>query len=232
MDIDGKGDDIYFGSAGRLALQRRIALAARRNIYARFIADMKPTAATSILDIGTSDRETRESNMLEKLYPYPENITCGTIEDVAAVRRNHPKARVVQLVPGSPLPFGDRTFDIAYSNGVLEHVGGPQARRFFITEALRVARAVFIVIPNAWFPLEHHTGIPLLHYAPRLFRSVLSGTGYDHWSRIENLDFVTARTLAREWPGPSPAIRYTGLHIGPLSSNIVAIARSETEPQK
>jgi len=220
-------DDVYYQGAGRIALQRRLARAARLSIYEAFLSEIQPTATTTILDIGASDVETRESNILEKNYPYPQNITCGIIGDGAGLRAAHPDVRIARLVPGKPLPFSDGSFDVAHSNAVLEHVGGPDQRRFFIAEALRVARAVFIAVPNGWFPIEHHTGVPVLHYVPSLFRRTLKGTPFDYWSRIENLDFVTAAMLAREWPeGSRPKIMKIGLGIGVLSSNIVATARS------
>jgi SAM-dependent methyltransferase len=223
MPGEATSDDIYYQGAGRIAWQRRLARSARTSIYRAFLSEMRPTATTTILDIGASDIETREANILEKNYPYPRNITCGIIGESANLRAAHPEVKIVQLAPGKPLPFPDQSFDVAYSNAVLEHVGGPEQRRFFIAEALRVARAVFIAVPNRWFPFEHHTGVPLLHYAPKLFRRALKGTPYDHWSRVENLDFVSAAMLAREWPeGSHSKIGHNGLRLGILSSNVIA----------
>jgi hypothetical protein len=227
VNMSKASDVIYYEGAGKIALQRRLALVARNRIYARFVAEMKPTSSTTILDIGASDHDTREANILEKNYPYPENITCGIIGDGSSISREYPKVKVAQLTPGQPLPFSDRHFDIAYSNAVLEHVGGPDQRLFFFSEAMRVARSIFVIVPNGWFPIEHHTGIPLLHYIPQLFRKALAGTGYHHWSKIENLDFVSKNQLAREWPlGSRPTLRYAGLPLGPFSSNIIIIAPS------
>jgi SAM-dependent methyltransferase len=225
--IATSSDDIYYTGAGRVAWQRSLALAARVTIYQAFLRETLPTSTSTILDIGASNVETAEANLLEKSYPYPENITCGVIGDPKELLLAHPKVRIAQITPGAPLPFPDHAFDISYSNAVLEHVGGPDQRRFFISEAMRVSRVVFIAVPNRWFPLEHHTFVPLLHYAPRLFRRALSGTRYDHWSKVENLDFVSAAMLRREWPGNvPPKIAHIGLRLGIFSSNIVAVART------
>jgi hypothetical protein len=223
-------DDIYYKGAGRIAWQRQLARKARFKIYLQFVSDMRPTPDSTILDVGASDVETPESNILEKNYPYPAKITCGVIGDGTQLRVAHPEVKIARLFPGQSLPFPDQSFDIAYSNAVLEHVGGAGQRRFFISEILRVARSAFIVVPNGWFPLEHHTGIPFLHYAPKLFRGVVKYTPMKHWSRIENLDFITAATLAKEWPeSPGPKIRHIGLQLGMFSSNIAAAARRSAD---
>jgi hypothetical protein len=218
-------DRVYYGSAGRFALQRWLSRISRQRILGDFVRELNPTPETRILDIGASGVETREANMLEKFYPWPHNITAAIVGDTSKFLRAHPEGNAVQIVPGGRLPFPDKSFDIAYSSAVLEHVGGRAQRRAFIAEAARVARAVFIVLPNGWFPVEHHTGVPFFHYLPSLFRRLLAGTGLDYWSHEQNLDFITPGMLAREWPSAtSPTIRYAGLPFGVLSSNLIAVA--------
>jgi SAM-dependent methyltransferase len=64
------------------------------------------------------------------------------------------------------LPFEDGAFDVVFSNAVVEHVGGPEAQRRFVEEALRVGSRVFLTTPNRWFPIEVHTLLPLVHWLP------------------------------------------------------------------
>jgi SAM-dependent methyltransferase len=195
-------------------------------MYDLFSQQTRAGASTTIIDIGVSDVETEEANMLEKLHPYTQMITCAGTGTGAAILRAYPGVCFEHIEPGRPLPFPNHQFDIAYSNAVLEHVGGRDQRTEFIREALRVAKAVFIAVPNRWFPIEHHTGLPLLHYAPDLFRSVLRGTRYEYWSKPENLEFLDAALLRREWPEPTrpPRIVRTGINLGWFSSNLAIIA--------
>ena len=64
------------------------------------------------------------------------------------------------------LPFADRSFDIVFSNAVIEHVGDIERQRLFVAEALRVGRRVFLTTPNRWFPIEVHTRLPFVHWLP------------------------------------------------------------------
>jgi SAM-dependent methyltransferase len=224
--VTDHSDQIYYRDGGRFWLARRISHAARLRIYQDFLREMAPSSSSTILDIGTSNAPSEEANILEANYPYPQNITCGTIGDDNYIATAHPHVKVVKITPGEPLPFRDQEFDIVYSNAVLEHVGGAQERRLYLLENLRVAKRIFVAIPNRWFPIEHHTGIPLLHYVPSLFRKLLAGTGYDFWTRPANVDFLGGRTIAKEWPEDRPpTIKYSGVMLGPFSSNII-ITRS------
>jgi hypothetical protein len=196
-------------------------------MYELFISEFQPNPSTRILDLGVSDEENNEANILEKLYPYPDNITCAGLGDGHTVISSYPGITYVRVLASNPIPFQDNAFDLIYSNAVLEHVGGVEGRLFFLREAMRVARAAFITVPNRWFPIEHHTGIPLIHFSPSLFRLLLRRTPLAHWACPENLDFLDRGLLAREWPWHTrlTKIAYTGIGLGPFSSNIALIVR-------
>lgn len=52
--------------------------------------------------------------------------------------------------------FPDNTFDIVFSNSVIEHVGSFQNQEKMAKEFQRVGKAFFLQTPNYWFPLEPH----------------------------------------------------------------------------
>jgi hypothetical protein len=95
-----------------------------------------------------------------------------------------------------------------------------------MSEAMRVAKAVFLAIPNRWFPIGHHTGLPLLHYSPSLFWWLLQGGDKDYWTRQENLDFLSKSVLFREFRQCNPLLKYAGLVLGAFSSNAALICRA------
>jgi hypothetical protein len=225
-------DAVYYDAVGKVPIARRIMNNARAGMFDLFMERMRPNLSTTILDIGASEVMTDGANYLEAEYPWPHRITCAGIGDGAEIRGAFPTVQYQSILPGAALPFADKSFDIAYSNAVLEHVG-PDRRSAFISEALRVAHSVFIAVPNRWFPVEHHTGIPLLHYVPAAFRRITRATRFDYWSRPENVDFLSASTIAAEWPDKTrPEIVYSGVKLGPLSSNLVAIQLAPSAPER
>ncbi len=68
---------------------------------------------------------------------------------------------------GCRLPFSDGSFDVAFSNSVIEHVGPPDRQLAFAQEIRRVAKAYWVETPNRWFPVESHLLTPFIHYLPR-----------------------------------------------------------------
>lgn len=65
------------------------------------------------------------------------------------------------------LDFPDNTFDIAYSNSVVEHVGTWSDQVAFAREIARMAPRYYVQTPNRWFAVEPHLLAPLLHFLPR-----------------------------------------------------------------
>ncbi len=88
-------------------------------------------------------------------------------------------------------------------------------------ELCRVGKSFFITTPNRWFPFEHHTGLPLLHYLPpSVFRPLLRRTRYRHWAEESNLNILTARELAALFPvarGGRQSVRFGSSDWLPIS---------------
>jgi len=68
---------------------------------------------------------------------------------------------------GRNLPFNTKSFDLVFSNAVIEHVGGMQDQVKFILEHDRVGKSWIFTTPNRLFPVESHTQILFLHMNKR-----------------------------------------------------------------
>lgn len=216
--VDGK----YYEVVPAKSVAERLLIAARERIFHDFMARMRPAPSDRILDVGVSDIVNEGANVLERNYPYPGNITACGLGEGRDFQAAYPAVHYVRIEPNVRLPFDDGSFDIATSNAVLEHVGSFANQAFFVRELCRVARRVFISVPNRFFPIEHHTALPIAHYENTLFRMACRIAGKSAWSQEENLILMTRKRL---WQLAAPierntAVGYAGLPLGPLSSNL------------
>jgi len=212
-------DRRYYEVATPGSLAERLAARARERIYRDFLTLTRADRDRSLLDVGVSDVVGDAANHLERMYPHPERITAAGLGEGAAFRAAFPMVRYVRIEAGKGLPFADREFDIAASNAVLEHVGSEAGQRAFLAELARVARTVFVSVPHRYFPVEHHTGIPFLHWTDGSFRLACRATGKTTWAQPENLILMTRQRLRALWPNGGN-IGATGLRLGPFSSNL------------
>ena len=113
-----------------------------------------------------------------------------------------PRVTLLNLVAGdvhadgTKLPFRDDSFDIAFSNSTIEHVGDLAAQREFAHEVSRISRAYFVQTPNRYFPVEPHYMTPLVQFLPRgLFRRV--ARNFTVWGLITRPDAATIDAAVR-----------------------------------
>jgi len=67
----------------------------------------------------------------------------------------------------------DASFDVVFSNSVIEHVGTYQDQLQMAKEIRRVGKRYFIQTPNKYFPLEPHFFFPLFQFLPINIRVLL-----------------------------------------------------------
>jgi methyltransferase family protein len=218
-------DEEYYREVSPGSVAERFLISARNRIFQDFKTRIRPSQSDQVLDVGVSDVVNDGANVLERNYPHQKNITACGLGAGVQFKKAFPLVRYIQIEPNVRLPFDDNTFDIATSNAVLEHVGSLENQSFFVHELCRVARRVFISVPNRFFPIEHHTALPIAHYQHNIFQIACRITGKSEWARDQNLILMTRKRL---WQLAAPirkraAVGYTGLLLGPFSSNLYLV---------
>ena len=167
----------------------------RRRKWNLFLENMKPARPATILDVGFNAIEySATDNFLEKNYPFPAQITALGIDSPDDFKKRYPQVRAVRYT-GGRFPFADDSFDIVWSNAVIEHVGTRANQLLFLQEMKRVAKHGFITTPNRHFPVEVHTRTPLLHWLPKaVFHGYLRLIGKS-WATGNYMNLLSARDL-------------------------------------
>jgi hypothetical protein len=130
---------------------------------------------TRILDVGGT-----EYNWL--LLPRPPRVTLINLtRDVQPPSRSNFRALAGD---GRTLPFADGSFDLVFSNSVIEHVGSSEDQRRFASEIARVGRRYFVQTPDRSFPIEPHLLTPCLHFLPPPYRARVARR-FTVWSLVE-----------------------------------------------
>jgi SAM-dependent methyltransferase len=195
-------------------------------MYNKFTQFANTTSTTRVIDVGvTPDRTLKDSNYFEHFYPYKSQLTATSIEDAAFLEEQYPGLKFFRT-NGKELPFTDKTFDVAISSAVLEHVGTREQQQQFIAEVLRVADRFFITTPNRQFPVEFHTLLPFIHWLPQpLHQKLLSKLGLKFWASTSNLNLLTPKSLLSLFPPEAEVQLYKYRLLG-LPSNLVAYGYS------
>jgi hypothetical protein len=110
--------------------------------------------------------------------------------------------------------YPDDSFDIAFSNSVIEHLFTFEAQSRMAAEVRRVAKAFWVQTPNFWFPVEPHFLVPAWHWLPESARvAILQRRGVGWAGRCPDPEHARAivkehrlmrrRELARLFPEAS-----------------------------
>jgi hypothetical protein len=127
----------------------------RRKRMRNFVKLMGVDDRTSIVDVGGTP-------FVWGLMPFRPYITMVNLKMPQALDEN---LRAV-IASGTAIPFPDKSFDICFSNSVIEHVGNAAARARFSQEVRRVSGHYWVQTPNKHFAVEPHFVCLFLHWLP------------------------------------------------------------------
>lgn len=125
---------------------------------------------------------------------YNTLIFAENANEILAVDLQIPKNNVLKdkknvsvlVADGQFLPFKEEVFDLVSWFSVIEHIA---KQELALREALRVLKLkgkLIIQVPNKFFPLELHSGLPLVFLTPsRIRHFILRKVGYEWLNRID-----------------------------------------------
>ncbi|MHA7130361.1 class I SAM-dependent methyltransferase [Algoriphagus namhaensis] len=126
-----------------------------------FFTIFSATQPIKILDVGGTDYFWRDSKVLQ--LPNVELILLN----LHLEKSDHPAIRAVQGDATNMSEFAPHSFDLVFSNSVIEHLYNFAQQKKMADEILRVGKHYFIQTPNRHFPVEAHYALPLAQHMPR-----------------------------------------------------------------
>lgn len=108
----------------------------------------------------------------------------GTEIELDRAAQARERATGVTVAAGEALPFPSDSFDLVFSNEVIEHVADDARTMAEMVRVCRLGGRVVIFCPNRWYPVEQHGvywrgryhfgNIPLVNYLPIPLRNRLA----------------------------------------------------------
>lgn len=125
--------------------------------------------------------------------------------------------------------FADKSFDVVFSNSVIEHVGSYDNQRRMAREVMRVGKRFFVQTPNRRFPLEPHFLVPWFQYLPSAVRAQLVHRFDVGWykriadlevarAEVDSIQLLTRRRFTALFPGAKLHVE----RLGGLAKSFVA----------
>jgi hypothetical protein len=139
---------------------------ARQARMSRFVELMKVKPHQRVLDLGGLPK-------LWRFVDIPLDITVLNLPSQIIDERTY-NAHSFTIMRGDATNLShvpDNSYDIVFSNSVIEHVGPQEKQAAFAAEARRVGSSYYIQTPSIHFPLEAHTGLPFWWYYPEWVRN-------------------------------------------------------------
>jgi methyltransferase family protein len=157
------------------------------------------TPDTRILDVGGS----RE---IWQLLPFRPKVTIVNYDPV----RSNTSGFGLIVADARNIPVPSKSFDICFSNSLIEHLWDWDSQRKAADEIRRIGQHYFVETPNFWFPVEPHFLAPAFHWLPVRMRERLAhitpwqlmdrSPEEDLMRLVHELKLLTARKLQRLFP--------------------------------
>lgn len=194
-----------------MGIFQKLSLKSRQRKLDVFFKTFSPDKNTSILDVGAEINPDGDLTLqLIDGYPWKDKIAALNISEnyVAKIKKHYPEIKTV-IGDACKLPYDDNTFDIVFSNAVIEHVGDLERQTMMASEIMRVGKRWFVTTPNRWYPFEFHMRLPFVTWLPghgyltasKLIRYSHAQKRYISGRKYANLRLLSSGELRKMFPG-------------------------------
>ena len=137
----------------------------RQKRMARFETTIEPGPEDLVLDVGGYPATWTTRPQLAR------RIDCLNLRPVSFDGSRYPNHSITTAVGnGCALTYGENSYDILFSNSVIEHVGNWEQQQAFAREVRRVGQKLWIQTPALECPIEPHFLAPFVHWLPVFIR--------------------------------------------------------------
>ncbi|WP_053226874.1 methyltransferase domain-containing protein [Solirubrobacter soli] len=221
--LRGLADDKSAGSISHRLRERRFRL------FEQLVADLP--RPLNIIDLGGTNEYWEQRGWAGR-----EGVTI-TLVNLDAQPQKHANIIPTQGDATNLSQYADDSFDIAFSNSVIEHLFTFENQAKMAREVQRVAKAYWVQTPNFWFPIEPHFLVPVWHWLPESTRiAILRRRGVGWAGRVPDADkareiiqehrLMRRKELARLFPSSS----IVGERFGGLTKSWTALGGFPAQP--
>jgi len=153
--------DLFDSSENPNSLGARLRNKRQKEFETLFYTRFKKTDSVKILDVGGTDYFWKNSSLpneptveITLLNLTKEKVNIPGIKSIVGDATNMPE-------------FQDKSFDLVFSNSVIEHVYTWENQMKMAQEIQRVGKHFFVQTPNKYFPIEAHYAIPFAQFMPK-----------------------------------------------------------------
>ncbi len=148
---------------------------ARGERMALLLAELPLRPGARVLDLGGTPSIWRSVET-------PLRLTTINLEGDGGVDPSSAPQHEVERVVGDACELDhldDGSYDVVFSNSVIEHVGDAGRRAAFAANVRRLAPRYWVQTPSKWFPIEAHCNVPFWFFLPQTVRERVM----DRWSK-------------------------------------------------
>ncbi len=189
----------------------KLSLISRARKLELFNQIMSPAKDMKLLDVGAQiNPNSHEEYQLIDTYPWKHNFAVVNIseEHISAIKKRYPEVKAV-VCDACELPWPDKSFDVVFSNAVIEHLGSFERQKTMAAEIMRVGKRWYVTTPNRWFPFEFHMRLPLVTWLPgKSYLRIGNIISYNHLrgkymfgGKRSDLRLMSAGELEKCFPG-------------------------------